>query len=119
MKLVRLLVLGILIYLGASLEASAQNIEDRKMVCMMQDSLQVKPGIPIQHDGKTYYGCCEMCAAKVKSEPLRYTKAKDLVSKGIVDKADSFIFAHKGDIFYFQSAENREAFSKNPALYLP
>jgi hypothetical protein len=36
---------------------------------MMQDALQVKPGTPIEHEGKTYYGCCDMCAEKLARTP--------------------------------------------------
>lgn len=91
----------------------AQNIDDHKYVCMMQDSLQVKPGEPIVIDGKTYYGCCSMCAGKMKSEPSKYTKAKDPVSGAFVDKSTAFIFGHEGKAYYFESEANRAQFAKN------
>lgn len=96
----------------------AQNISDRKYVCMMQDSLQVKPGTPIEIDGKTYYGCCSMCAGKMKAEPAKYTKAKDPVSGLFVDKSSAFIFGHEGTAYYFDSEETRKQFANNPANFL-
>lgn len=98
--------------------AWSQNIDDKKFVCMMQDSLQVKPGEPIEIDGKTYYGCCPMCAEKMKTDPSKYTKAKDPVTGEIVDKSSSYIFAYQGDAYYFKSEANRERFSKNPKEFL-
>ena len=80
MKIILNLILGTLIFLGAARQSYAQNIEDKKIICMMQDSVMEKPGIPIEHAGKTYYGCCSMCSEKIKSEPEKYTKALDPIS---------------------------------------
>ncbi len=98
--------------------AHAQNVDDRRFVCMMQDSLQVKPGVPIEVNGKTYYGCCPMCAEKMKTEPLRYTQAKDPISKITVDKADAAIFAYQGVAYYFESVVNRNKFAAGPSQYI-
>ena len=98
--------------------AQAQNIDDRTRVCMMQDSLQVKPGTPIEIDGKTYYGCCSMCAGKMKANPAKYTKAKDPVSSALVDKSGAFVFAHNGSIYYFESEDTRKKFAEHPSEYL-
>ena len=96
----------------------AQNISDRKYVCMMQDSLQVKPGTPIEIEGRTYYGCCSMCAGKMKADPVKYTKAKDPVSGILVDKSSALIFGHDGNAYYFDSEGTRTQFATNPAGYL-
>lgn len=104
---------------GLSLFAASDgNVEKREHVCMMQDMVLGKPGIAIEHKGKTYYGCCEMCKQKIAQDPEKYTLAVDPVSKKKVDKASAFIYAHKGDAYYFTSKENREEFGKNPAKYL-
>jgi YHS domain-containing protein len=98
--------------------AATGNIDKKEYVCMMQDMVLGKPGIPIQFDGKTYYGCCEMCKEKIKNEPLKYTKAIDPVSGASVDKASSFIYGLDGSAYYFGSAANRKTFAANPQKYL-
>jgi len=50
-----------LLLTASILLASSGNIEKRENVCMMQDMVLGKAGIPIQYEGETYYGCCEMC----------------------------------------------------------
>ncbi|HEY0370916.1 MAG TPA: hypothetical protein VGD79_02890, partial [Thermoanaerobaculia bacterium] len=32
-----------------------------KTVCMVNEQAMGKDQIPVEVDGKTYYGCCEMC----------------------------------------------------------
>ena len=98
--------------------AAGANVDSPKMVCMMQDMVLTKAGIPIEHNGKTYYGCCEMCKAKIASEPLKYTKAIDPVSGKQVDKSEAFIYGLEGTAFYFQTKETRKQFATNPAKYL-
>lgn len=111
-----ILVLGLTV---SSLVANTSgNIDKREYVCMMQDMILAKPGIPIEHNGKRYYGCCEMCKEKIAREPEKYTTAVDPVSKKKVDKATAFIYAYKGDAYYFGSKENRAEFGKNPHKYL-
>jgi len=98
--------------------AASGNVEKKEYVCMMQDMVLGKPGIPIQFEGRTYYGCCEMCRNKIKSDPLRYTKASDPVSGKGVDKASAFIYGLEGTTFYFESLANRKTFAKNPQKFL-
>ena len=115
----KLLFLGLLTCIcTASTIANAQNIEDRRYVCMMQDSLQVKPGTPIEIDGKTYFGCCSMCAGKMKGEPKKYTMAKDPITGTLVDKSTAFIFGHEGQAYYFESEKSRAQFGKNPQNFV-
>ncbi len=62
--------------------------------------------IPVEVDGKTYYGCCEMCKAKIKNNPDSRV-AIDPVSGNQVDKAVAVIgAAPDGSIYYFESEEN-------------
>jgi YHS domain-containing protein len=98
--------------------AASGNVDKREYVCMMQDMVLGKPGIPIQFEGKTYYGCCEMCKERIKNEPQKYTKAVDPVSGKSVDKASSFIYGLEGSAYYFASDANRKAFSTDPQKYL-
>src|SRR5438034_3673532 len=90
------------------------NVDKREYVCMMQDMVLTKPGIAIQYQGKTYYGCCAMCKEKIKNEPKKYTRAIDPVSGKQVDKAEAFVYGVEGNAYYFSSKENRKTFAENP-----
>ncbi len=84
---------------------------DSKHVCMVTNQLFAKEQIPIEVDGKTYYGCCEMCKEQIKNKP-ESREAIDPVSGKKVDKAESVIgAAPDGSIFYFESEENLAQFN--------
>ncbi|MCZ6528449.1 MAG: hypothetical protein O6702_06955 [Candidatus Dadabacteria bacterium] len=84
---------------------------DSKYVCMVTNQLFVKEQIPVEVEGKTYYGCCEMCEAKIKNNP-QSREATDPVSGNNVDKAEAIIGATAdGSIYYFESEENLEIFN--------
>src|ERR671937_30537 len=68
-------------------------IADRSRVCMMQDSIQPKPGLAHEYRGKTYWLCCEMCVQAFTADPERFAKAKDPVSGAVVDKATAPAYA--------------------------
>jgi YHS domain-containing protein len=92
-------------------QSSALTKVDSKYVCMMTNQLFVKEQIPVEVEGKTYYGCCEMCKAKIKNDP-ESREATDPVSGNKVDKAESVIGASAdGSVFYFESEENLEMFN--------
>lgn len=93
-------------------------VPPRSHVCMMQDTLLKTPGIPIQHAGKTYFGCCPMCNEKIASEPNRYTVARDPVSGKAVDKATAELFSLGTAVFFFESPDTRDRFAKDPGRYL-
>lgn len=94
------------------------SVPERSRVCMMQDSVMTTPAIPLSHGGKTYYGCCEMCKAKIAAEPTRYTVARDPVSGAAVDKATAELLSVDGRVLYFQSAANRDTFARQLAAGL-
>ncbi|MEE8299116.1 MAG: hypothetical protein V3R67_07015 [Thermodesulfobacteriota bacterium] len=84
---------------------------DSKYVCMVTNQLFVKEQIPVELEGKTYYGCCEMCKAKIKNNP-QSREATDPVSGKKVDKAEAIIGATTdGSIYYFESEENLAEFN--------
>jgi hypothetical protein len=59
-KLVQTFALGVLLAVASGAlagEATTQEVE-RSKVCMMQDQVQTKAGIPHTYEGKTYYLCC-------------------------------------------------------------
>jgi len=62
--------------------------------------------IPVEVEGATYFGCCEMCKARLANEPQTRT-AKDPVTGESVDKAKAVIGREaNGKVHYFASAES-------------
>ena len=100
------------------LAAANGPVANPAMVCMMQDMVLTKPGIAVEHGGKTYYGCCDMCKQRIASDPEKYTKAKDPVSGKVVDKASALIYGLEGTAFYFESKQTRAQFAKDPKKYV-
>ncbi|VAV85007.1 hypothetical protein MNBD_DELTA01-384 [hydrothermal vent metagenome] len=92
-----------------SAEASVSIIPATKAisseVCMVTDRVMGKPQIPVVIEGKTYYGCCEGCKAKLqKNRSIRYST--DPVTGKEVDKARAYIV--QGDLskaLYFESEQ--------------
>ena len=111
---------GVLATLITTHVAVAQDglVTDRARVCMVNDAVQAKAGEPITHGGKTYYGCCAMCAEKIRTEPDRFTKSVDQVDGRIVDKADAVMHVLSGSVYYFRTEENRLKFSSRPNDFL-
>lgn len=86
---------------------------ESKYVCMINDQIYNKEQIPVEVEGKTYYGCCKMCEAKLKSDP-NSRESIDPVSNKKVDKALSVIGATKdGNVYYFENEANLQNFKDN------
>lgn len=108
-----LLGLAILLCVGV---ASAEPIErvEAKRVCMVNDSVFPKDQIPVQVDGKTYFGCCEMCKGRLAADASARV-ATDPISGKPVDKATAVIGATPdGKVLYFESDATFNAY-KNRA----
>jgi YHS domain-containing protein len=83
---------------------------EAKYVCMINNQRFPKKQIPIEVENRTYYGCCEMCKAKLRNDPESRT-AIDPVSGKKVDKATAIIGASSdGKVFYFENLENLKRF---------
>jgi len=96
---------------NSSQQSSALTRVDSKYVCMITNQEFAREQIPVEVEGKTYYGCCEMCKAKIKNNP-QSREATDPVSGNKVDKAEAVIgAAPDGSIFYFESEENLGMFN--------
>lgn len=81
-------------------------------VCMITNQLYDKVQIPVVVEDKTYYGCCQMCEAKLKEDPLS-RMAVDPVSGKEVDKSTAVIGASPdGKVYYFESLEDMTAYGK-------
>ncbi len=86
---------------------------ESKYVCMINDQLFNKEQIPVEVEGKTYYGCCKMCEATLKNDP-NSRESIDPVSNRKVDKAESVIGAtQNGSVYYFESETNLQTFNGN------
>src|SRR3972149_9041487 len=62
---------------GTAKEAPAQALQSVKHsdVCMVQNRHGVMKMIPVEVDGKMYYGCCAGCGGKLKFSPqTRFSK---------------------------------------------
>jgi YHS domain-containing protein len=77
-----------------------------KTVCMINEHAMGKDQIPVEVDGKTYYGCCEMCKKALASDASKRV-AIDPLSGKQVDKAKAVIASQEdGRVFYFENDEN-------------
>ncbi len=102
---------------GVVLAATSGNVDKRDTVCMVQDTIGTKAGVPHVYNGKTYYLCCENCRSSIKNEPAKYTMAIDPVSGKKVDKSAAMIYNLEGKAIYFENEANRKTFSENPAKF--
>jgi YHS domain-containing protein len=95
-------------------EEGALQVVETKYVCMINNQRFNKVQIPVEVEGRTYYGCCEMCKDKLNNDP-KSRVAKDPVSGKEVDKAKAVIGATAdGEVFYFENAENLKRYKASP-----
>jgi len=79
---------------------------ETKTVCMINEQAMGKDQIPVEVEGKTYYGCCEMCKKALAADASKRV-ATDPVSGKQIDKATAVIAAQEdGRVFYFENEEN-------------
>jgi YHS domain-containing protein len=73
------------------------------MVCMVNDRDMQVAQIPVDFEGRRYYGCCPMCKEKLASD-ASVRNAKDPVSGRTVDKSKAVIGTlPDGRVLYFES----------------
>ena len=93
---------------------AAEGSLEPRQVCFVNDTYMGQPQIPVEVDGKTYYGCCAGCADVLRSDPTsRY--AVDPQSRHPVDKAEAFIALdrHAGKhVLYFESPASYRAYEE-------
>jgi YHS domain-containing protein len=86
-------------------------VDSPKRVCMVTNKAFPDDQIAVEVEGKTYYGCCEMCKGRLTSD-AKLRSAVDPVSGKAVDKAEAVIAADsKGKVFYFENDENLAAYN--------
>ena len=87
-------------------------VTDRSLVCMVNNQFMGRPQIPIEVDGRTYYGCCEMCKGRLGSDPSSRVST-DPVSGNTVDKATAVIGrAGDGRTLYFENDQTFAAYAR-------
>ena len=87
-------------------------VTDPSLVCMVNNQFMGRPQIPIEVDGRTYYGCCEMCKGRLGSDPSSRVST-DPVSGNTVDKATAVIGrAADGRTLYFESDQTFTAYAR-------
>ena len=85
---------------------------ETKKVCMVNNQVFEKDQIPVTVEGKTYYGCCEMCKERLSKDAAARTGTDPVTGKP-VDKATAVIAAMPdGKVLYFESQETYEKYSK-------
>lgn len=91
---------------GANMPALGDQVPN-DYVCMVNDAYMGRLQFEVPFEGKTYYGCCDMCKERIpKDESVRY--AIDPFSKKKVNKADAYIvlIGQNGEVVYFENEEN-------------
>jgi YHS domain-containing protein len=84
---------------------------DPSLVCMVNNQFMGKAQIPVAVEGKTYFGCCEMCKSRL-ADDAESRMATDPVSGARVDKAVAVIGREaSGSVVYFENASNLERFA--------
>lgn len=117
-RVLRICLVGALIGLvslalpGAAVAGDLERV-DAKRVCMVNDTLFPRDQIPVEVDGKTYFGCCEMCKGRLAKDAAIRT-ATDPVTGKSVDKAIAVIgAAPDGHVEYFESEASFALYSNN------
>ena len=56
-----------------ALPAGMARVTDHSEVCMVNDMYMGRPQIPVQVEGRTYFGCCPDCKMKLENMPATRT----------------------------------------------
>ncbi len=78
-----------------------------ELVCMVNNAYMGTPQIPVPVDGKTYYGCCDMCVGKLNNDE-NARMGKDPMSGKMIDKSQAYIILSNEDgaVAYFESEDS-------------
>jgi len=87
---------------------------ENKKVCMITNAVFEKDQIPVPVEGKTYYGCCEMCKERLAKDASSRVAVDPVTGKN-VDKATAVIAAQAdGKVLYFESEKTLAQYEKGP-----
>lgn len=105
-----LFTLMLLVTAGPAFADQAWKVVPNKEVCMVTNTHFAKAQIPVEQNGKTYYGCCQNCKATLQNDASS-RQATDPVSQKSVDKARATIAANgEGEVMYFENKQNFDRF---------
>lgn len=94
----------------------AGRVEDRSLVCMVNDKVLGRPQLPVIVGDKTYYGCCAGCVGRLNND-RKARVAADPVTGRDVDKSEAVILeGERGEALYFESEETARRYSGRAAL---
>ncbi|HKO01687.1 MAG TPA: hypothetical protein VJ032_08345 [Thermoanaerobaculia bacterium] len=89
---------------------------ESKTVCMVNEHAMGSDQIPVVVDGKTYYGCCDMCKKTLQTDAAKRV-ATDPVSGKPVDKAVAIIAAAEGGrVVYFETVANLDRYNEENSV---
>lgn len=89
-------------------------VEDPSLVCMVNNTFMGKAQIPVVVEGRTYFGCCEMCKSRLANEPTTRA-AIDPTTGEEVDKATAVIVRDSEDhVLYFANEQNLRDYRPAP-----
>lgn len=83
------------------------------LVCMVNDAFMGKEQLAVPFNGKTYYGCCEMCKSRIPKD-ASVRRATDPYSGKTIDKATAYIVmtGAEGAVTYFENEQHYKDFIK-------
>lgn len=78
-----------------------------ELVCMVNNAYMGKLQMPVPVDGKTYYGCCEMCIGKLNNDENARIGV-DPLTGAMIDKSQAYIVltSKNGAVDYFESEDS-------------
>ncbi len=82
-----------------------------ELVCMVNNAFMGENQMPVPVEGKTNYGCCEMCVGRLNDDETSRMATDPFSGKG-VDKSEAYIVIsdENGRVEYFESQENFESY---------
>jgi hypothetical protein len=96
---------------SAQRSGSLVRVDDASTVCMVNNTYMGRPQIPVLVDGRTYFGCCDMCKGRLERDPASRV-ATDPVSGRPVDKAGAVIGRDDSNrVLYFENEANYEKYA--------
>ena len=91
---------------AATLPAGITRVDDRSLVCMVNDQFMGKAQIPVEVAGRTYYGCCAMCKERLANQEAARV-GRDPVTGESVDKSLAVIVRDEsGKVYYFAGEDS-------------
>lgn len=117
LSFIGLVIIGLLFYAFNRIPVEVGENEQvpNELVCMVNDAFMGIEQIPVEADGKIYYGCCQMCVTKIKENQDNVRYGIDPYTQEKVDKSEAFITLKPGKgkaVLYFDSEENMKAYLK-------